>query len=323
MEHIQQKFVEVGGLNLHVAELGPIRYDADLLCAAATATVIVFLHGFPEIWYSWRHQMVGVANAGYRAIAPDFRGYGLSQIPAEPEKTNFIDLVDDLLGILDHYKIKKAFIVGKDFGAQVGYSFELLHPDRVLGVVTLGVPYVPDALSAQLYSSLPEGFYIKRWMIPGIAEADFGRFKVETVVKRIYILFARDVVPIANENQQILDLVNSSAKLPQWFTKHDLKVYAKLYKRSGFTTPLQVPYRARPVDLGTTVPKVSAPALLLMGDKDYFFKFPGIEQYLAGGVKQFVPNLNVTFISKGTHFVQEQFPAQVNKLIIKFLKKHT
>ncbi|KAF9608348.1 hypothetical protein IFM89_009283 [Coptis chinensis] len=323
MYHIHQNFVEIRGLSLHIAELGPICSGADVLCAAAAATVIVFLHGFPEIWYSWRHQMVGVANAGYHAIAPDFRGYGLSQVPAEPGKTTFQDLIDDLVGILDHYKIPKAFVVGKDFGAQVAYNFELLHPDRVLGVVTLGIPYVPGALQTQLYGQLPEGAYLKRWMIPGRAEADFGRFKVKTVVKRIYILFSGNEIPIAKENQEILDLVNKSSPLPPWLTNKDLKVYASLYKKSGFSTPLQVPYRASPVDLGTIIPKVSVPALLIMGDDDYFFKFPGIQQYLASGVKQFVPDLNVTYMSKGTHFVQEQFPTKVNRLIIKFLKKHT
>ncbi|XP_071907092.1 epoxide hydrolase 2-like [Coffea arabica] len=84
MENIQHNYVEVRGLKLHVAEIG-------------SGPAVVFLHGFPEIWYSWRHQMLAVANAGFRAIAPDFRGYGLSQVPAEPEKTTFKDPVDDIL----------------------------------------------------------------------------------------------------------------------------------------------------------------------------------------------------------------------------------
>ncbi|KAF5185336.1 Epoxide hydrolase [Thalictrum thalictroides] len=325
MDHIQHKFVEIGSLDLHVPELGPIRYDTDLLCVAATAIVIVFLHGFPEIWYSWRHQMVGVANVGYRALAPDFRGYGLSEVPAEPGKTNFIDLVDDLLGILDHYKIQKVFLVAKDFGSEIAYDFELLHPDRVLGVVTLGVPYVPDALKYKLFAQLPEGFYVRRWMKPGRAEADFGRFRVKEVVRRIYILFSRDVIPIATkENQEIMDIVNYTTPLPPWFTKKDLNAYGKLYERSGFRTPLQIPYRAKPVNLGKIIPRVTVPALHIIGGKDYFYKLPGIKQYImAGEVKKYVPHLTVTFLSEGTHFIQEQYPKKVNKLIIKFLKKHT
>lgn len=96
MEKIQHNFVEIRGLKLHVAEIG-----------TGTGPAVTFLHGFPEIWYSWRHQMIAVAQAGFRAIAFDFRGYGLSEIPAEPEKTTYQDLADDVLGILDHYQLQK------------------------------------------------------------------------------------------------------------------------------------------------------------------------------------------------------------------------
>lgn len=95
MDQIQHKYVEANGLNHHVAEVG------------TGQSVVVFLHGFPEIWYSWRHQMIAVANAGYRAIAPDWRGYGLSDPPPEPEKASFGDLISDLLGILDALSIPK------------------------------------------------------------------------------------------------------------------------------------------------------------------------------------------------------------------------
>lgn len=99
MEEIELKFVEVNGLKLHVAEIG-----------SGFSPVVVFLHGFPEIWYSWRHQMVAVAKAGYRAIAPDFRGYGLSDQPPQPEKTTFLDLTNDLLALFDALNISKVFV---------------------------------------------------------------------------------------------------------------------------------------------------------------------------------------------------------------------
>lgn len=96
MEKIEHNYVPVNGLNLHVAEIG-----------SASSPAVVFLHGFPEIWYSWRHQMVAVAGAGYRAIAPDYRGYGLSDPPPEPEKAKFMDLVADLLALLDALNLTK------------------------------------------------------------------------------------------------------------------------------------------------------------------------------------------------------------------------
>ncbi|KAF5185484.1 Ab hydrolase superfamily protein yfhm, partial [Thalictrum thalictroides] len=95
MDQIQHKYVDIRGLKLHIAEIG------------TGDKVVVFLHGFPEIWYTWRYQMIAVAKAGYRAIAPDFRGYGLSEVPSEPEKTTFKDLDDDLLAIFDNFCIPK------------------------------------------------------------------------------------------------------------------------------------------------------------------------------------------------------------------------
>ncbi|KAI3694936.1 hypothetical protein L1987_77920 [Smallanthus sonchifolius] len=96
IDQITHKFVEVNGLKLHVAEIG-----------SESSPAVLFLHGFPEIWYSWRQQMTAVANAGFRAIAPDFRGYGLSDAPAEPESCCFTDLVDDMASILDSLSIAK------------------------------------------------------------------------------------------------------------------------------------------------------------------------------------------------------------------------
>ncbi|KDO75870.1 hypothetical protein CISIN_1g0212821mg [Citrus sinensis] len=230
MDKIEHKYIKVQGLNLHVAETG------------TGPNVVVFLHGFPEIWYSWRHQMVAVAAAGFRAIAPDYRGYGLSDPPAEPEKASFKDITNDLLATLDHLGINKVFLVAKDFGARPAYLFALLHPERVSGVITLGVPFIPPG-TAEFHKSLPEGFYISRWQEPGRAEADFGRHDAKTVVRNIYILFSRSEIPIAPENKEIMDLVDASTPLPPWLTAEDLATYGALYEKSGFRTALQVPYR--------------------------------------------------------------------------------
>ncbi|WVZ24601.1 hypothetical protein V8G54_003145 [Vigna mungo] len=296
MDRIQHKFVKVGDdLNLHVAEVG------------SGENAVVFLHGFPEIWYSWRHQMIALADAGFRAIAFDYRGYGLSNPPPQPDKATWSDILNDLLHILQALHLPKVFLVGKDFGARPVYLFSILHPERVLGVVTLGVPYVPPRPSE-----------------PGRAEADFGRFDAKTVVRNVYILFSRSEIPIANENQEIMDLVEPDTPLPAWFTEEDLETYGALYEKSGFQTALQIPYRSLGEVFNLPDPVVKVPALLIVGGKDYVLKFPGIEDLTKGEkAKEHVPNLEVTFIPEGTHFVQEQFPVQVNKFILNFLGKHT
>ncbi|GLT75099.1 hypothetical protein SLA2020_468490 [Shorea laevis] len=311
MEKIQHNFVTVQGLKLHIAELG------------SGPNVVLFLHGFPEIWYSWRHQMVAVADAGFRAIAPDYRGYGLSDPPPEPQKATFVDFVSDIVAILDHLGVNKVFVVAKDFGTRLAYLLALFHPERVSGVVTLGAPYLPPG-AVEFYKHLPEGFYMARWREPGRAEADFGRFDPKTVVKNVYILFSKSEIPIAKENEEIMDLVDPSTALPSWFSDEDLSAYGALYEKSGFQTALKVPYRSTNEEFDIADPVVKLPALLIMGCKDYVLKFPGFEDFIKSGkVKEFVPNLDVIYLPEGTHFVQEQSPELVNELILDFLKTHS
>ncbi|CAL9012620.1 unnamed protein product [Prunus brigantina] len=311
MEKIQHTNVQVRELKLHVAEIG------------SGPKVVLFFHGFPEIWYTWRHQMVAVANKGYRAIAFDHRGYGLSEQPAEPEKATLLDLVDDAVALLDSLGIDKAFIVGKDFGALSAYRLGVLHPEWVSAIITLGTPFIQPGPSVVQNHPLPEGFYISRWQEPGRAEADFGRFDVKTVIRNIYILFSRSEIPIAAADQEIMDLVDPATPLPPWFSEEDLSVYASLYEKSGFCFALQVPYRKLKVDRSLIDPKVSAPSLLIVGEKDYSLKMPGVNNYIrTGAMKHLVPDLDIKFIEEGTHFMHEQFPEQVNQLIIAFLGKH-
>ncbi|KAJ6884956.1 hypothetical protein NC652_031836 [Populus alba x Populus x berolinensis] len=301
-----------GGFVLKTQQLGP--------------KVVLFLHGFPQIWYTWRYQMIAVAKSGYRAIAYDFRGYGLSELPAEPEKGGFIDLVEDTIALLDTLGISKAFLVGTDLGSFPAYMIAVLYPERVTSLVSLGVPFRLPGPSDDI-DLMPEGFYCKRWQEPGRAEADFGRFDVKTVIKNIYILFSGTKPPIAREDQEIMDMVDPSTPLPPWFSEEDLAVYASLYEKSGFRYPLQVPYRTLGIDCcGITNPKVVAPTLLVMGEKDYALSFPGVTDYIKSDIlKQRVPDLETVFVEEGNHFVHEKLPEQVNEhsLPIMELIKHT
>ncbi|CAN1231920.1 Bifunctional epoxide hydrolase 2 [Linum grandiflorum] len=251
MEQIKHKFVGVGaGINLHVADVG------------TGDKVILLLHGFPEIWYSWRHQMLALSNAGYRAIAPDYRGYGLSDPPPNPEEATFAEFAADMAAVLDSLGIQKVVVVAKDFGAYVASRFAVVYPERMLGLVTMGIPYTPPGPGASAIMALfPEGFYARRWMV------------------------------------------------------------RPLYHNSGFQTALKVPYRsmeeAAPADMAD--PTVKVPAMLILGDKDYVSKSPGFEDYANNGVKHLVQDLKIVHLSEGSHFVQEQFPEQVNELVLGFL----
>ncbi|KAI3983607.1 hypothetical protein MKX01_000619 [Papaver californicum] len=260
MDKIQHKYVDARGLKLHIAEFG------------TGDQVVLFLHGFPEIWYSWRYQMIAVANA---------------------------------------------YVNWKDFGALTAYQFAILHPERVKGVVTCGIPYVAPGGFELVVSQLPEGFYIPRWKEPvGRAEADFGRLEVKNVVLNIYVLFSKSELPIAEEDEEIMDLVDEShpgsvkkiSQLMQPFMKNLVFVLRCKSLAEGF--PISNPI-------------IKTPALLIMGGKDYILKLPGIEEYIASGaVKEHVPDLEIKFLPEGNHFLREQYPDEVNELIITFLKKY-
>ncbi|CAH1440080.1 unnamed protein product [Lactuca virosa] len=313
MEKISHNFIPVNALNLHVAEI----------CSKSSPTV-VFLHGFPGTWYSWRHQMVDVSNAGFIAIAPDLRGYGLSDPPPQPEKASFTDFLKNIASILDSLAISKAFMIGKDFGAMVDYTFALMYPEKVGGIVTLVLPFMPPG-AINHHLPLSEGFYARRWMEPGRAEADFSRFDAKTVVKNLYIMFSKNEILIANEDQEIMDLVKPLTPLPFWFTEEDLATYGVLYKKSGFQTALQVPYRSAGDNNGSheNDPLVEAPSMLIIGEEDCVIKYPGLDEYIRSGeVKKYVPNLETIHVPHGSHFVNEQFPDKVNQLIITFLDQN-
>ncbi|XP_019162147.1 PREDICTED: bifunctional epoxide hydrolase 2-like [Ipomoea nil] len=311
MDKIKHNFIQVNGLKIHVAEIG-----------SGTDRVVLFLHGFPEIWYSWRYQMVAVANAGFRAIAPDYRGYGLSDLPPEPEKATFFDLFSDLPALLDALSISRVYVVAKDFSVRIAHLFAILHPKRLAGIITFGIPVVP-LNRPRLAEPLPGGVYTSRWMEPGRLEADFARFDVKTVLRKIYILFSKTEIPTAADDQEVLDLVDSSAPLPSWFTEEDLQNYTALYEKSGFRTAAQVPYRSLNEKLPVTNQEVDAPALFIMCGKDFSLKFPGIGDYVRSGqAKNIVPNMETAHLPEGSHFAEEQFPEETNQLIINFLKRH-
>uniref|UniRef100_M8B8I8 Uncharacterized protein n=1 Tax=Aegilops tauschii TaxID=37682 RepID=M8B8I8_AEGTA len=309
-QQIEHSHLAIRGLNLHVAQAG-----------TGELGTVLFLHGFPEIWYSWRHQMLAVAAAGYRAIAPDWRGYGLSDQPPEPEAAVYRDLEEDLLAVLDALSVPKVPSSPRLWGESMsasGVSSRLGNKGEFL----VGVGLLKSAWGFR-------GQFIYRVtnMVtdgePGRAEADFGRYDVKRVVRTIYILFSRSEIPTAKEDQEIMDLADLSTPLPEWFTEEDLAVYTSLYEKSGFVYPLQMPYRSLHKRQPIEDPKFEVPVFVVMGEKDYVIKFPGVEAVLKNGtMEKFAPDLKITYIPEGSHFVQEQFPDKVNELLLGFLKDH-
>ena len=160
---LRHRFVDANGIRMHVAEAG-------------TGFPVVLLHGWPELWYSWRHQLGALAAAGFRAIAPDMRGYGETDAPADPAQYRTAVISDDIVGLLDALDLERAVIVGHDWGGYHLWQFGLRHPERCAKLVGLNTPYAPPGPgppTQALRERFGENGYYMLWhQVPGRSEAE-------------------------------------------------------------------------------------------------------------------------------------------------------
>src|SRR5580692_310390 len=162
---LQHRTIDTNGIRMHIAEAG-------------TGPLVVLCHGFPESWYSWRHQLGALAAAGFRAVAPDMRGYGQTARPDEIDQYTLLHLVGDMVGLLDALGASTAVITGHDWGGPVAWHAALLRPDRFRAVIGLSVPYRPRG-QVRPTTVMPQTddalFYQLYFQKPGVAEAEFER----------------------------------------------------------------------------------------------------------------------------------------------------
>ncbi len=319
MSEIAHRFVETNGIRMHIAEQG----DGPL---------VVLLHGFPESWYSWRHQLPALAEAGYHAVAPDQRGYGQTDRPNEIDHYTVYHLVGDVIGLMDALGEEHAVVAGHDWGAPVAWHTALMRPDRVRGVIGLSVPYGPRGRVRPLAAArsvLGERFYQVYFQKPGIAEADLQR-DVRTSIRKMLYSASGDapegvgwpaVIP---EGRGLLDAGVDPATLPGWLTEADVDFYTAEFERTGFAGGLNW-YRNIDQNWELLAPwqgaRVSPPALYIAGDRDVVLGFPGMKKRIAG-LKTFTPKLRKTVMLPGCgHWTQQERPAEVNAAIIEFLNE--
>jgi pimeloyl-ACP methyl ester carboxylesterase len=216
------RFVETNGIRMHVVEQGE-------------GPLVVLLHGFPESWYSWRHQLPALAAAGYRAVAPDLRGYGRTDRPEAVEQYSQLHLVGDLVGLLDALGEQQAVLVGHDFGTSVAWNAALMRPDRVRGVVALSVPFLPRGpVSAVtgLSQALGDGFYMRYLQEPGVADAELAQEPRASILRMINWGFGDSpqapaaTAPVVPDGGTLLDLLPETRTLPDWLGEADLDFYA-------------------------------------------------------------------------------------------------
>jgi pimeloyl-ACP methyl ester carboxylesterase len=324
MSAITHRFVEANGIRLRVAEQG-------------TGPLVLLCHGFPESWYSWRHQLRALAEAGYHAVAPDMRGYGGTDRPEAIDQYTLLHLVGDMVGVLDALGAESAVIVGHDWGAPVAWHSALLRPDRFRAVIGLSVPFRPRG-STRPTTVMPQTgdalFYQLYFQEPGVAEAELERDARATVrtllcgisgdAPRGAARFAEpSSVGMVPRQGGVLSGMPHPASLPSWLTEDDVEFYAGEFTRTGFRGGLNW-YRNIDRNWELLAPfagaRVSIPALYVAGDRDLVVAFPGMDQ-LIPNLKTFVPELRKTVMLPGCgHWTQQERADQVNREILTFLR---
>jgi len=325
MRGLTHRFVETNGIRIHVAEQG----DGPL---------VLLCHGFPELWYSWRHQLSALAAAGFHAVAPDMRGYGQTDRPEVIDQYTLLHLVGDMVGLLDALGHETAVIIGHDWGAPVAWHAALLRPDRFRAVIGLSVPFIPrgpDYPSKSFPETDETVFYQSYFQSPGVAEADLEhdvRFSMRTFLydgsgDASYSAIKADpaghVFMVPRKGGMMANRVNPTS-LPPWLTEADVEVYVDQFKRTGYRGGLNW-YRNIDRNWELMAPfaglKITVPALLIAGDRDLVLAFRGMDQVISNLPKN-VPKLQKTLILPGCgHWTQQERPREVNDAMIAFLQR--
>ena len=318
MPEVTHRMIEANGIRLHVAEQGE-------------GPLVILCHGFPECWYSWRHQLPALAKAGFRAVAPDLRGYGRSDRPEDVEKYTILHDIGDIVGLVDALGARQAVIAGHDIGAAIAWQSALLRPDIFRAVIALSPPFrsrgfgdqgppttlMPrneNAVFYQLYFQTPE------------AEAGLGR-DIRRVFRSQFFSLSGDRPPsvaggfAAGMVPRKGAVLADPPSLPAWVTESDIDIYVAEFTRSGFHGPLAW---WRNIDRGWellapfTGAAVTVPALYMAGDRDFVAAV-----YSKDIAKQpaLVPKLRPPIMLSGCgHWTQQERAPEVSTAMIDFLR---
>ncbi len=320
MSELEHRIVSANGVRLHC-----------VACGAGPTVILV--HGFPESWYSWRHQLPALAAAGYRAVAVDVRGYGRSSKPTAVADYRMLKMVGDMVGLVEALGCGTAFIVGHDWGAPIAWTSALLRPDLFPAVAGLSVPYAPPAAAGEPPPTQrmramagDDEFYVEYFQAVGRAEAE-----IEQDVRRwllgFYWCASGDVangpnIALVERGRQLRDKFVYPDVMPGWLTDADLDTYAAEFEYSGFFGPLS---RYRNVDrdyedlTAFAGRPISQPSLFIGGSKDgpTIWGAPAIQRF-----PETLPGLHASEILEGAgHWIQQERPEETNRILVEFLKQ--
>jgi pimeloyl-ACP methyl ester carboxylesterase len=318
MPDVTHRMIATNGIRLHVAEQGQ-------------GPLVILCHGFPECWYSWRHQLPALAKAGFRAVAPDLRGYGRSDRPDEVEKYTLLHHLGDVVGLVDALGEREAVIAGHDIGATIAWQAALLRPDRFRSVIAMSPPFRSRAFGGEvppttLMPKNEDAVFYQLFLQTPEAEAALSRDLRLTFRGQLYSLsgdrppatsggFPAGMVPRKGAR-----LINPES-LPPWITEADIDVYVAEYTRSGFHGPLawwrniDRNWELMATYAGSTV---SVPALYIAGERDFV-----VAAYAKAVAEQkaLVPKLRPAVMLPGCgHWTEQERPLEVSSAMIEFLR---
>src|SRR5262249_51106962 len=312
------RFIESNGIRLRIAEEG-------------RGPLVLLLHGWPESWYSWRHQLPALAAAGYHAVAPDMRGFGGSAKPAAVAEYDIQHVTADVVGIIDALGEKTAVVVGHDWGAIVAWQCLLLHPSRFTGLVTMSVPYggrPPESIVETLRKAHGDNFfYILYFQEPGAAEKEFDA-DPRGIISRLYQSpgaprEAPTVTDLKRAAGGWIPRLGAPKALPAWLTQADLDYVVSEFTAAGFRGGINY-YRNFHRNWETTPQlagiKISQPVLFIAGEKDNVIRGANAEQLTALMQKATTDLRGVKVLPGAGHWIQQERPDESNAAILEFLK---
>ncbi|KAJ6359700.1 hypothetical protein OIU77_003829 [Salix suchowensis] len=296
----------------------------------AEGPVVLFLHGFPELWYTWRHQILALSSLGYHAVAPDLRGYGDTEAPASSSSYSCLHIVGDLIALIDYLGVEQVFLVAHDWGAVIGWYLCLFRPDRVKAYLCLSVPYMPRNPEMKPVEGMKlafgEDYYMCRFQEPGVIEEEISRAGTAEVLKKI-LTGRRPGPPLLPKENPFGIYPENPITLPSWLTEADLSFYATKYSQKGFTGGLNF-YRALDLNWELTAPWTGAtlkvPVKFVVGELDLVYTTPGIKEFVSsGGFKHHVPLLEDIVVMEGVgHFINQEKSEEISNHIYDYISKY-
>jgi pimeloyl-ACP methyl ester carboxylesterase len=313
------RYVEVDGVRLSVYEAG----ERD-------APAVVFSHGFPELAYSWRHQLPALAAAGFRAIAPDQRGYGGSDRPGPVEEYDIQHLTGDLVGLLDALEIERAVFAGHDWGGMIVWQMPFQHRERVAGVVGVNTPHFPrlPVRPIEMFrTAAGDNFYIVWFQTRDVPDAALHAH-VDVVLDRM-LRRGRDPEALreramAPDQTMVEAIVQVPTELlgPPMLTEAELAVYVDTFRATGFTGGINW-YRNFDRNWELTADQTSAridgiPCLMVTAEWD-----PVLAPAMASGMPDLIEDLEIHEIARCGHWTQQEHPAELNRILVDWLRRKT